>query len=157
MKNQLTIAKDTGIEETQRTFVPTQQQLRYLRSYLNPAVPGNIKAVAEDAGVNRRNVYRWLDDPAFCAWFAEQCNRVFMHRVPAMWQKCIELATAGSPEHIKLVAARTGELRQAADNGRGNGIQQVFINVPRPDSEEHGYVVDVGPAVLPAPASDDEH
>jgi hypothetical protein len=94
-----------------RAFIPNQQQLRYLRAYLDPATPANIKAVAETAKVNRRNIYRWLDDPAFCAWFAEQCERLFRHHVPAMWQKCLELAMAGSPEHIKLIAMRTGELR----------------------------------------------
>jgi len=137
-------------------FVPNQQQLRYLRAYLDPSTPANIKAVAEAARVNRRNIYRWLDDPNFCEWFAAQCQRVFMHRVPAMWQKCIELASAGSPEHIKLVALRTGELRPGAENGRGAGISQVFINVPRP-GREHGFVVDVGPAVLPPAPSDEEH
>jgi hypothetical protein len=116
--------------------VPNQQQLRYLRAYLDPSTPANIKAVAEAAAVNRRNIYRWLDEPQFCGWFAEQCQRVFMHRLPAMWQKCLELATEGSPEHIKLIALRTGELRQDAPNGRGTGIQSVFINVPAPNYEQ---------------------
>jgi hypothetical protein len=60
---------------------------------------------------------------------------MFMHRLPAMWQKCLELATQGSPEHIKLIALRTGELHQDAANGRGPGIARVFINVPRPPRE----------------------
>src|SRR5688572_25132537 len=70
------------------SFVPTQQHLRYLRAYLDPTTAANIKAVAEAANVNRRNVYRWLDDPLFCAWFTAQCEGVFKHRVHAMWAKC---------------------------------------------------------------------
>jgi hypothetical protein len=118
-----------------RPFIPNQQRLRYLRAYLDPATPCNIKAVAEAARVNRRTVYKWLDDPQFCTWFADQCNSLFRHRTHAMWQKCLDLALQSSPEHIKLIAMRTGEVREGAANGRGDGISAVFINVPRAPRE----------------------
>jgi hypothetical protein len=145
-------AGDQVAPVAQRLFVPSQQQLRYLRAYLDPATPANIKAVAAAAHVNRRNIYRWFDDAEFCAWFKEQCERLLQHRIPRMWMRCIELAEQGSPEHIKLVAMKTGELRQDAPNGRGPGMAAVFINVPRPPRERDDDI-DVQPFIRPVISS----
>jgi hypothetical protein len=103
-------------------------------------------------------VYRWMDDPQFCAWFTDQCERLFRHHVPAMWQKCLELAIAGSPEHIKLIAMRTGELRTETQGvgAAQAGITQVFVNVPRPPRERDDDI-EIGSPVLRLPMSDEQH
>jgi hypothetical protein len=124
---------EVGLDEA-RPFLPNPGQIRYAKAYLDPANPGNIKAIAAAAGVHRRSVYTWMQDPEFCLWLKEQAERVITHHLPIMWQRCLELAIQGSPEHIKLIALRSGELRQDAPNGRGPGVQ-VFLNVPRPRYE----------------------
>jgi len=119
------------------TFVPTQAQWRYLRAYLDPHNVGSIRDCARRASVNRRTVYDWLEDERFCSWFHEQTRRQFLHQLPAMWAKCIELACQGSPEHIKLIAMRTGELSGPGTHDHNRvpppaAATAVFINVPRP-------------------------
>jgi len=142
-------------------FIPTQQQIRYLRAYLDPNTQANITSIAEIARVNRRTVYKWLEQPAFCIWFKEQCESLFRHRVPKMWAKCLELAEAGSPDHIKLIAQRGGELQiEAQGTGRDGraGITQVFLNVPRPQLVAHeAPAMDLEPIVLACQTSEDEH
>ena len=120
------------------TFIPTQAQWRYLRAYLDPSKTGaSITDCARRANVNRRTVYDWLEDERFCSWFHEHTRRLFTHCLPAMWQKCIELACQGSPEHIKLIALRTGELSGPGTNDHGRSgpptAAAVFINIPRPE------------------------
>lgn len=136
-------------------FAPHPQHWSYLRAFLDPAIPHNIKAICQAARINRRNVYRWLQDPAFCRWFSEQCDSLFRHRLHGMWQKCLDLAIQGSPEHIKLIAMKAGDLLQEAPNGRGPGLAQVFINVPRPPREPED-AIDVQPLIRPVPASNRE-
>ena len=155
---------EVGLDEA-RPFIPTRVQARYLRRWLDPSSPDTIKGIAELAKVNRRTVYKWLDNPAFCAWFADQVERMFQTLKPRMWKRCLELAMAGSEGHIKLVAQRCGELQvEAQGTGRDgrHGITQVFLNVPRPPRtqlEPAGGpgTIDIGPTVLAGQRSDEEH
>ena len=120
-------------DELPLTFIPTPAQWRYLRAYLDPNNSGAIKHCAQRANVNWRTVYDWLADERFRQWFTEETRRVFTHRLPAMWSKCLDLAAEGSPEHIRLIAMRTGELIQPGSHDqRQLPATAVFINVPRP-------------------------
>lgn len=120
-------------DELPLTFVPTAAQWRYLRAYLEPNGAPTIRGCAARANVNWRTVYDWLADERFRDWFTAETRRVFTHQLPAMWSKCMELACAGSPEHIKLIALRTGELIGPGTNDHARpSTTAVFINVPRP-------------------------
>lgn len=147
-----------------RPFVPTPAQLRYLATWLDPAGPDTITQLAAAARVNRRTVYDWLEDPRFCLWFTTHVERVFLADRLRMWKRCLELAIKGSPDHIKLVAQRAGELRPEfpGNNSDRTGGMQVFINVPRPrpqldQATEQLDTIDVMPAVLPVVTSSEEH
>jgi hypothetical protein len=139
-------------------FRPNAQQIRYLEKFMDPELkPWNIKTVAAAARVHRRQVYRWMENPQFCAWFKEETDRVFRHALPKMWARCMELAIQGSPEHIKLIGLRTGELRAEAQsvNGERASITNVFVNVPRPHQlEPAGDVLDIAPAIFPVEATE---
>lgn len=116
-------------------FVPTHAQWRYLRAYLEPTSTGVIRHVAAKANVNWRTVYDWLADDRFRDWFTTETRRLFLHRLPKIWDKCAELAEQGSPEHIKLIGMRTGELIHAGTfDQRVPAAMGVFINVPRPEA-----------------------
>jgi hypothetical protein len=126
-------------------FVPTPAQWRYLRAYLDPDSSGAIKHCAARANVNWRTVYDWLADDRFREWFTDETRRVFSHRLPAMWAKCMDLACSGSPDHIRLIALRTGELLNAGSpDQRSPAHTAVFINVPRPQQLDTAQ-----PAALP--------
>lgn len=148
----------------ERPFIPTHAQLKYLSKWLDPDAPDTITGLAKFAGVNRRSVYDWFEDPKFCLWFTERVERVFLADKHRMWRRCIELACRGSVDHIKLVAQRAGELRPEfpGNNETRSGSIQVFLNVPRPHHElaqaaDAADVIDVGPALLPVAGSVEEH
>ena len=115
-------------------FIPTKQQMRFVHVFLSPDGPDTITGCAKLASVNRRTVYDWLEDRQFRQWFHEQCNRQGAAERELMWRNARKLAIAGSPEHIKLVAMKAGELIQPGtnDHARFPGSPAVFINVPRP-------------------------
>lgn len=152
---------DSGSRELgeRRPFVPNRQQQRFLNTWLEPDSPDTIKGLAERSGVPRRTIYNWLDDDEFRQWFSEQAERFFGFNRLRMWQKCQELAIRGSPEHIRLCAQRVGELRTEGQGvPTGAGVNNVFINVPRPEfAPPSNIVVDATPAILPVNPSTEEH
>ena len=46
----------------QRPFTPSRQQLAYLAAWLDPHVPKTIRGIADQHGLARRSIYRWLED-----------------------------------------------------------------------------------------------
>jgi hypothetical protein len=118
-------------------FIPTKAQWRFLDVFTSPDGPNTIKGCAERAAVNRRTVYDWFEDQRFCAWFYGHCDRRGKPERELMWRNTRKLAAAGSPEHIKLVAMKAGELIGTGTNDRmlQPASLGVFINVPRPPAE----------------------
>jgi len=125
---------DQALQQIQRTFVPTKQQLQFLQVFLSPDGPNTITKCANIACVARRTVYHWFQNEDFRQWFHAECSRQSATERELMWRNARRLAIAGSPEHIKLVAMKAGELIHAGSNDpqfRPNTA--VFINVPRPE------------------------
>ena len=126
--------REQGLKDIPVVFIPTKAQWRFLNVFLAPDGPDSIRKCAERACVNRRTVYDWQQDDRFKQWFHDQCEKQAKTERELMWRNARKLAIAGSPEHIKLVAQKAGELIPAGANDRRPiGPLGVFINVPRPD------------------------
>lgn len=122
-------------QDTDRPFIPNRQMLQFLNVFLSPDGPNTIRGCAERASVPRRTVYNWFESDAFRAWFHDQCSRCGATERELMWRNARRLAIAGSPEHIKLVAMKAGELiHPGANEHMRPAPTAVFINVPRPPS-----------------------
>lgn len=50
-------------------FKPTEQQIKWLNSAVDPKVGAAISEIAADCGVNRENWYIWIKNPQFKEWF----------------------------------------------------------------------------------------
>jgi Helix-turn-helix of insertion element transposase len=151
------------VVDPDKPFLPSLAQQRYLAAWLDPNSPHSILGLAKLVKVNRRTVYDWLDDQRFCTWFAAAAERFFQANKHTMWKKCLELAIEGSPDHIKLIAQRSGELRPDVQsvNGDRPGALQIFLNVPRPNQLQPAPpepdTIDLQPLVLPTHPSIEEH
>ena len=129
--------REQGLKDIPVVFLPTKAQWRFLNVFLAPDGPDSIAKCAAKACVNRRTVYDWQQDPRFKEWFHDQCEKQAKTERELMWRNARKLAIAGSPEHIKLVAQKAGELIHAGANDRRPiGPLGVFINVPRPDAPQ---------------------
>lgn len=145
------------------TFLPTKAQWRFLNVFLAPDGPVTISGCARTASINRRTVYDWFEDERFRLWFYSECDKQAKTERELMWRNARRLAIAGSPEHIKLVAAKAGELIGAGSNDHMRaGPTAVFINVPRPkaveaDAVEQLQAAPVDAAVVTDVVTDDTH
>jgi hypothetical protein len=125
--------REQGLEHIPVTFIPTPAQWRFLQAFLTPDGPNTIKGCAQHANVNRRTVYDWFEDERFRLWFYGECDKQAKTERELMWRNARKLAIAGSPEHIKLVAMKSGEILGPGTNDHMHPpTTAVFINVPRP-------------------------
>lgn len=147
----------------ERGFQPSPQQLRYLVCAADANNHG-FEAIAKAARINRVTAWRWRQDTAFTEWFQREVLRAFGMKYALALDKAADLAMAGSPEHLKLLMVKMGDLRHGNDDGHSSGGQQiaVHINVPRPELAARELprldTIDVAPRpTLPPVTSDQEH
>lgn len=76
----------------------------YLEACLDPEIKPTITARCESIGIDRTTYYRWIERPAFVAWFKEQMEAVSADIAPehalvrrALLRKCL----SGDMEAIK--------------------------------------------------------
>lgn len=133
MENTALDAAPSSTELQTAEFIPTAQQMRYLAACLDPRL-ATLDAMATAARINRVTIWRWRQDARFVDWLTQQIARGFGLKYHLALDRALDLAIQGSPEHLKLLMGKFGDLRHAGDDDSRNGPQQVaiHINVPRP-------------------------
>jgi hypothetical protein len=146
-------------------FVPSTRMQRYLAACLDPSLL-TLEAIASAARINRVTVWKWKQDPAFVDWMTNQIQRTYGLKYSIALDRALNLAMQGSPEHLKLLMAKFGDLRSLEHDGSSNQRQQiaVHINVPRPQLEaprrepdDVPLTIDVTPRPMSPPPNESEH
>lgn len=136
--------------------------MRYVAACADPMLR-TLEAIAKAAHVNRTTAWRWHQQPDFTAWVQDQLQKTFGLKYTIALHRALDLAIQGSPEHMKLLMLKFGDLKASAEyDGRSNHQQHiaVMINVPRPDQLQAHTLAQpdsVSIAPMPQPISDHEH
>lgn len=140
--------------------------LRFLAAALDLDTPNTLTAQAKAAQVNRRTLYDWFERPEFMAWFNQERERLLRRYYDRALLRAGQLAEQGSPDHLKLLMAKFGDLRHGSygdgDTDHGRPQTAVYINVPRPEQPARVDVaapmtIDITPRPMLPPTSDQEH
>lgn len=116
----------------------TKGQLRVLQEAQEAGIDRTITKVCEDAEVNRRTFYRWLDKPHFAKAWDEVWRGSIIRHFPSVIAAQLQKARRGDTAAARLVADLAGKVtkKQEISGPQGSPIPVRMIQVIAGDSRD---------------------
>ena len=78
-------------------FRPNKNQLKFLEAYIS-SEEGTIKAIAEEAGMEKSIIYHWRKNPDFVNWFNEEVAKAMKADLPDIYRAIKRRAKRTHPD-----------------------------------------------------------
>ena len=119
-------------------FIPSEDQLSFLRVFIS-SNKRFITELAKEAGVPRRTIYNWRENPAYVEWFNQEITKAMKAELPDVY-RTLKVRTAKSDTATKLFLERFdedySEKKKVNWEGNLNAQNEIKITVIKTEDKE---------------------
>ncbi len=131
---------DSKEKPKERTLTRIDKKLLQVAANLGQDERVDIRRIADEIGRSPQFVYQRLQDPEFRSMFLEAIRMSLMAETPAILQKFVEMAKAGSFKHGKLILEIAGAHEDGTKVTHEGSVTHIG-EVPFADEQQRGAFI----------------